>query len=77
MICWLSTIFGVLESPLQYEHCGVIKKRIGEDFGKTRGLTIAVLNWIRAFDGLQRVEVVFRYGGSLFFTDECRSVTGG
>ena len=49
---WLSTVFGVLESPLQYEHCGVIKRRIGEDFGKTQGSTIAVLKWIRAVDGL-------------------------
>ena len=55
---WFSTIFGVLKTPLQYEHydCGVFKRRIGEDFGKTRGSTIVVLNWNRAFDGLQRVE---------------------
>ena len=74
---WLSTILGILEYPIQYKHCGFSKKGIEEDFGKTRGSTIAVLNWIRAFDGLQRVEVVFRYGGGLFFVDKCWSVVGG
>ena len=59
----LSTVFDVLESSLQYEHGGVIKGRFEEDFDKTRDSTVVVLEWSRAFDGLQSVEVVLRYGG--------------
>ena len=40
----LTTVFGVLESSLQYEDFGIIKKRIGVDFGKTRGSTVAILD---------------------------------
>ena len=51
---WLPTIFDVLESSLQYEHGGVIKRRFREDFDKIRGSLVTglvVLDWIRAFDG--------------------------
>ena len=63
---WLTIVFDVWESSLQYEHGGSIKRRFGEDFDKPRSSTVVGLvglNYFRVFDGLQSVEVVFRYGG--------------
>ena len=58
---WISTVFGVLESSLQYEHFGIMKRQIGVEFEKNRGSKVAIL--VRKLLFWIRIELVVNGGG--------------